>query len=346
MHLFGQSAAEQVFLDSLASGRLHHGWLITGPEGVGKATLAYRIARTLLALRPGDVPPQTLDMSPDATVFRHVASLGEPRLQVCRRPWDDKRKTLKAGITVDEVRKLKGFFNLSAADGGWRVAIIDAADEMNVSAANALLKILEEPPANAALLLVAHQPGRLLPTIRSRCRTLTCSNLSDNDLGLALDGAGMALPADMTALSQLSGGSAGAALQLVQAEGEELYSEIVAALSSLPRLDRGLVLGFADQSTGRDAAKRYHLIVNLVLLALNRLAKGGATGMAPPEAARGEGDLIHRLAPDAACGRAWADLAQMLASRTAHAIAVNLDPGNVILDMFLNIEKTAARRAA
>ena len=177
--LYGQPAAERDFLAAHGSGRMHHGWLITGPRGVGKATLAWKIARFLLSEPTrdggmfGDAPPaDTLVTPADTPLARRMTALAEPRLMLVRRPWDSKASPprLKRDITVDEIRKLNGFFNLSATDGGHRVVIIDAADEMNPNAANALLKILEEPPANSTLLLISHRPMRLLPTIRSRCR--------------------------------------------------------------------------------------------------------------------------------------------------------------------------------
>ena len=215
-HLIGQGAAEAAFLTAFNSGRLHHGWLITGPRGVGKATLAWRIARFLLATPDNDggmfapPPPQTLDIPDTHPVARRMAALSEPRLTLLRRPYDDKAARLKADITVDEVRKMKSYFTLSAADGGQRVAIIDAVDDMNTSAANALLKLLEEPPARVTLLLIAHQPARLLPTIRSRCRELRLLPLSPDDLSDALTQAGGDVaPEDRAALAELAGGSVG-----------------------------------------------------------------------------------------------------------------------------------------
>ena len=178
--LIGQEAAEQEFLTAFGSGRLHSAWMLTGPRGVGKATLAWRIARFLLA-DPGPAeeglfgappPPTTLDLDPEHPDARLVAAGAHPRLFVVRRQWDEKAKRLQTEITAEGIRKLKGFFQMSATDGGRRVVIIDSADEMNVTAANALLKELEEPPARTTLLLVTHQPSRLLPTIRSRCRVL------------------------------------------------------------------------------------------------------------------------------------------------------------------------------
>ena len=172
--LFGQAAAEARFLEAAATGRIHHAWAITGPRGTGKATLAWRIARHLVA---GATAP-TLDMPPGHPVFRQLAALASPQLFLCRRPWDDKAERLRTAITVDEIRALTAFFHLSAADGGRRVAIVDAADELNTAAANALLKILEEPPARAVLLLVSHRPAALLPTIRSRTRELRLAPLA------------------------------------------------------------------------------------------------------------------------------------------------------------------------
>ena len=166
------------------SDRLHHGWLLTGPQGVGKATLAWRIARFLLATPPAEdglfgspPPPQTLDIDPEHPVSHRIQALAEPGLAPITRSYDDKGK-LRSQIVVDDIRKLNRFFGLSATDGGRRVVIVDAADDMNVSAANALLKMLEEPPARTTILLISHQPSRLLPTIRSRCRTLRLGPLS------------------------------------------------------------------------------------------------------------------------------------------------------------------------
>ena len=188
--LYGHEAAEAAFLDAAISGRLHHAWLITGPRGTGKATLAWRLARFLLATPPaGETglfgaapPPMSLDIDPEHPVARRMRALSEPGLFLLRRGANDKGDRLSAEIRVDEVRKLKGFFSLSATDGGRRVVIVDAADEMNTAAANAVLKLLEEPPRGAVLLLVSHQPNRLLPTIRSRCRELRLAPLAPDDL--------------------------------------------------------------------------------------------------------------------------------------------------------------------
>ncbi|WP_095588879.1 DNA polymerase III subunit delta' [Actibacterium ureilyticum] len=352
--LFGQHAAEQAFLDAFATGRLHHGWLITGPRGVGKATLAWRIARFLLT-QPmtqdaglfGDAPPAptSLDISPDHPVAHRMAALSEPGLFLLRRAVDDKKGTLKTVITVDEVRKLKNFFALSAAEGGRRVVIVDSADEMNVNAANAILKLLEEPPENAVILMVAHQPARLLPTIRSRCRELRCAPLRPDDMTAALDQAGIDA-GDSAALAALSGGSVGEAIRLTNLDGLAAYADLVGLLFGLPRLDRPRALKLADSATGKTHEARFDLLLRLFDLFLTRLARTGVAGPPTPEAAPGEAELMARLCPNAHAARFWAEAAQTLGARARHGRSVNLDPASLILDTVHRIDQTAARLLA
>ncbi len=352
--LYGQGAAEARFLDAYATGRLHHGWLLTGPRGVGKATLAWRIARFLLATPAGDeggglfgdAPPApvTLDISPDHPVARRMRAGAEPGLFVLRRGPNDKGDRLSADIRVDEVRKLKNFLQLSAADGGRRVVIVDAADEMNTQAANALLKLLEEPPPGATLLLISHQPSSLLPTIRSRCRDLRLAPLTPPDLALALQGAGAEV-ADPQALATLSGGSAGEAIRLTNLDGLETYGDIVSLFASLPRLDRPRALKLAESAAQRGGADtRLDLILRLMDLFLSRLALAGVVGT-QGEGAKGEAALLARLSPDAKAARQWADLHQMLGARARHGRAVNLDPAALLLDMIFRIDQTAGALA-
>jgi DNA polymerase-3 subunit delta' len=284
-------------------------------------------------------------MAPDHPVFRQLAALGSPQLFLCRRPWDDKGERLRTAITVDEVRALKAFFQFSATDGGHRVAIVDAADEMNTAAANALLKILEEPPADATLLLVSHRPGSLLPTIRSRCRTLRLGALGADDLARALDAAGSPpAPGDAGALAALAGGAPGVAFELLAGDGLARYGEIVALLARTP-LDRPKTIALAATAAGRDAAGRYALMLELVRLALGRLALAGA-GAAVDPVSEAEAALHARLGATPGQGRLWAELLPDLVARTTHARAVNLDPAQVILDTFLQIDAAAAEARA
>jgi DNA polymerase-3 subunit delta' len=340
VRLFGQEEAEARFLAALAGGRPHHAWLITGPRGVGKATLAWRIARHMVSGAAGN----SLDMASNDPVFRRVAALGHPQVLLCRRPWDEKGERLRTVITVDEVRALKGFFQLSAADAGWRVAIVDAADELNESAANALLKILEEPPPRAVLLLVSHRPSLLLPTVRSRCRELRCRPLDPPALAAALAQAGA--PADAEdALAKLTGGSVGTAMRLMASDGVTIYGEILALIGRAPPADRRRAIALAEACAGRTAAARYDLTLELVQLALSRLALAGAGGEVAP-ATDAEAGAMTRLGATPGQARIWAAAVTRIADRTGHARAVNLDPAQVILDTFLQIDAAATEAIA
>lgn len=353
--LFGQAPAEAAFLEAFASGRLHHAWLLSGPRGIGKATLAWRIARFLLATPLSeeaglfDAPPapDTLSIDPEHPVARRLAAGSEPGLMSITRTENEKTGRLRDVISVEDIRRLSRFFQLSAADGGRRVVIVDAADDMNPQAANALLKMLEEPPERATLLLVAHQPSRLLPTIRSRCRSLRLSPLDADTLGKALAQAGVEnIPAsgpEAAALAELSGGSVGAAVRLSLLEGTKTYAELLRLLKDLPQLDRPRALKLAESAATRGGEARRDLLFELLQLMLARLARTGALA-APPktEAAPGEAATMLRLSPDPAAGRAWAQTAQETGARVQHGLAVNLDPAALVLDTLFKISRTRA----
>lgn len=348
--LLGQDSAEQEFLRAFASGRMHHGWMLTGPKGVGKATLAYRIARFLLAtpMAPEDdmfaapPPPTSLDIDPEHPVGRRIAAQAEAGLKSVTRTVTDSGR-LSDVIRADDIRTLNSFFGLSVTDGGRRIVIVDAADDMNTQAANALLKMLEEPPANTTLLLITHQPSRLLPTIRSRCRTLRLNPLSPADMAAALEQAGgdPVDGAETIPLAELSGGSVGAALRLIHLDGLTLYTDLVTLMATLPQFDRTRARALADSVTGPRNADRLGLLFDLLDLALARLARTGATGTALPEAAPGEAQTFARLAPDAQTARNWADTAAHIGARARHGLAVNLDPAALVLDTVFSIAKTA-----
>ncbi|MGB0498984.1 MAG: DNA polymerase III subunit delta' [Rubricella sp.] len=344
--LHGQAEAEATFLEAATSGRMHHAWMLTGPRGVGKATLAWRAARFLLAgSGEGGLfgAPTTLEIDPEDPVSRRVAALSEPRLALLRRPWNDKTKKLRAEITVEEVRRLRSLFEMSAAGGGWRVAIVDALDEMNMNAANALLKLLEEPPAQSVFLLVCHRPGSVLPTIRSRCRELRLKPLGPDDLGPALAQAGFDAGGDARALAELTAGSVGDAVEMIAAEGPALYARLLGLVGTSPGLDRREALAIGDSLSGRGAEERNRLAHRLIGKLLHRLARTGALGQPPAEAVAGEAGILTRLAPDPGAGRAWADLSATLSPRVAHALGVNLDPAQVFLDTCLQIDATARK---
>jgi DNA polymerase-3 subunit delta' len=350
--LVGHDAAQRAFLSALGSGRLHHAWLITGPPGIGKATLAWRIARVLLSTAPaapggglfGDTPvaaPETLDTAPDSPRNRRISALSDPALYLLRRPLDDRRGKLKTVITVDEVRGLKRFFALSQADGGRRVVIVDCADDMQGPAANALLKLLEEPPADTVFLMVSHVPSRLLPTIRSRCRTLSCAPLPPDDVGAALTGALPDLdPEEALALARLSSGSVGAAVRLHVQDGLELAGTLDRMLDSLPGLDRMAATRLAADLAAPKAEDRRALFLDMLDQRLAGLARQGVLGhaVAPPVPAA--------LTPGPQAGRRWAEAQQALTGRVRRGLAVNLDPAALILDMCVKLDALAQDCAA
>lgn len=331
-------------------GQLHHAWLLTGPKGIGKATFAWAFAGSVLATPPPgglfEAPaPAGIGLGPEDPLRLRLEALSEPRLALVRRAWDEKAKRLKSQITVDEVRKLHRFLGLSAPDGGRRVIVIDAADDMNVTAANAVLKLLEEPPADTVFLLVSHRPGGLLPTIKSRCRTLRFDPLGPDSLARVLSQIGSDVPPDDAGtLSALAGGSAGAAVGLIEENGLRLYDEILAVLASCPSLDRPKALALANATVGRGAEARRDMTLQLFETALARLARAGA-GVPPAFANPVEEQLAARLAPTPQSGQAWASAAQDLVADARQALAVNLDPSGVILDMIIKTNELAGRLA-
>ncbi|MGR3485255.1 MAG: DNA polymerase III subunit delta' [Paracoccaceae bacterium] len=335
--VIGQDVAVGQIVEAGRVGRMPSGWLLTGPRGIGKATTAYAAAAWLLAGRPA-----TFELGPDHPDRRLIAQDAHPRLHVLRRGHDEKTGKLRAQITADTVRGLRDFFHLSAADGGTRVVVADAVDEMNVTAANALLKELEEPPEGAVLFLVCHRPAAILPTIRSRCRILRLAGLGPDALGDVLAQTGV--PSDAAAsLAALTGGSAGDAIRLIQGGGMAMYEELVALAA--PSFDRARALKLADGCAGATNAPRLAMFADLAGLLLARLSRAGILGVPDVQAAPGEARMLSRLSPHDGAARAWAALAPVLDAELRHGIAVNLDPGALVLDTLRRIEAQAARVA-
>ncbi len=338
--LRGHGDAEQAFHRAFDSRRLPHAWLITGVRGIGKATLAYRFARFVLSGGGGGLFGGIVDdlgVDTEHPVFRRVASGGHSDLMVLERRPDEKGK-LPSVIQVGDVRKAVNFLQLTAGEGGWRVLIVDSADEMNVNAANALLKALEEPRNKTLLLLVSHAPGQLLPTIRSRCSHLALSVLSEADvLALLLRYRPTLAPEDATALARLGAGSIGHALALAESGGLDLYREMVAILASLPRLDVPRLHAFGDKlARGQDGAA-FATGMSLLIWWLGRMLRTAPLGAPPAEVVEGEAELMTRLSKQGNLEQ-WLDVWEKISRIFRQAERVNLDRKQVVLSAFLTIE--------
>ena len=256
--LFGHDAAEAALLDAYKSGRIAHAWLIGGPPGIGKATLAFRFARFVLAHPdPRAVEVQaatTLSVDPDHVVARRIAAQAQGDLRLLGRVVNEQTGKLYTNIRVDDVRRMVTFFGGTAGEGGWRVVIVDAVDDLAREGANALLKVLEEPPARTLLLLISHSPGRELATIRSRCRRLLLRPLAQDDVVRALAAATGrdAEEAELSEAAAAAAGSVSRALALLDGPALALRQRVLDAIGQLPNPDPRALHALADALAGTD----------------------------------------------------------------------------------------------
>jgi DNA polymerase-3 subunit delta' len=255
---FGHAEAERALLDAYRGGRIAHAWLIGGPHGIGKATLAYRMARFVLANpdpaagRVQTAQSLTLDDDP---VVRRVAAQGHSDLLTLERVINEDTGKLYTVIRVEDVRRSVAFFGSTAGEGGWRVCVVDTADELkHPEAANALLKVLEEPPPRALLLLVANSPSRLLATIRSRCRRLPLRPLATGDVVLAASAALGRDPGDpeVAEAAAVADGSVARALRLLDASAAALRKRVLELLAQLPDPDPRALHALGDALGGSE----------------------------------------------------------------------------------------------
>jgi DNA polymerase-3 subunit delta' len=348
--LIGHGAAEAVLLDAWNSGRMAHAWMLCGHKGIGKATLAYRFARFALAGGGagglfgdgmfGD-GPDGLAMDAEDPVFRRVAAGGHADMMAVTVSYDDKRKRWREEIVVDDVRALGLFMRLTASEGGWRVAVVDCADDMNVNAANALLKILEEPPDKALLLLVSHTPNRLLPTIRSRVRRLPMQPLDEAQVTEFLGRYRPELDAgEVSALARLAEGSPGRALRLADAGGLALYGEMVEMLSAVDGLDVAALHALGDRMARANARDAFATLMELLSQWLVAMVRAGAAGAPPNEVVAGEGAVAERLLARASLEQ-WTEVWEKIGRLAADVERINLDRKQVVISAFNALEATA-----
>ncbi len=317
----GQDEALAAFDGALASERMHHGWLLSGPRGVGKATFARRAAHALLTGR------DRLDAEARDDGWRRIAEGNEPRLVTIARRVNEKTGKLRVQIDVEQIRDLRAGLMLSAGAGEWRCVIVDAAEEMNPSAANALLKLLEEPPGRVVFFLVSHAPGRLLPTIRSRCRVLDFRPLDGEAMARVTAALDIALP---PALLSIARGSPGEAARLAAEGGAAILEAVEAALAPLPgAVDGATVHRLADAVAPADRDEGFAIAIRILSgIAADRATATGATD------ARGR-----------AAAAGWAEAAMAIQADAERTRALNLDRRQALLDTFARIGE-AARRAA
>ncbi len=325
--LYGHNEALGRMLSDWREGTLAHGWLISGGRGTGKATLAYQFARAVLA---GEEPEF---ITSEHKVFRRVAAGSHADLLVVEPKFDEKKDEKAREISVEQARAIGQFLSLTAGESAWRVVIIDAVDELNVAGANAILKILEEPPQQSVILLISHNPGRLLPTIRSRCRSLRLGALDTKAFNAVLRQVLPEVDAETgQALRALSGGSPGLAVELHEAEALELYGEMVQLLSAAPVLDAAGLHRFAERIGTGKVHGNWKLFTHMSLSLLERIALT-ASGRPPVPVSEEEGMVLQglsRLHP----AHVWAGKWQQVAEQFLLAEKLHLDYKQVVIIFF------------
>ena len=323
----GREDVEIALRSAMAEGALSHGWIIAGPRGSGKATLAYRIARGMLDPR-ALMNDQTFEMQPAGRTFRLVAQSAHPDLFIAERAWNEKTSRYQTEITVETIRKLTLFLSRTAALGGYRVAIIDTADDLNRNAANALLKALEEPPANTLLLLMSEAPGRLIATIRSRCRRIDLRPLSDQAVAALLAREDLAHGEEAARIAAHAGGRPGYAMTLAAGEGAEAIKLAQGFIAAARKGDE--VSRIAGSLSGKAADAKWEIFREALMQNLSDAARAGAGGTEL------EGPLAG--AAPAAILSAW----EQLTNLAGRGEALNLDRGQLINAMAYDLRAALA----
>ncbi|MDO9418568.1 DNA polymerase III subunit delta' [Pararhizobium sp.] len=321
-HLYGHEAAEEFLATTYRSGKGHHAILLEGPEGIGKATLAFRFANHVLSHpEPGDAPARLADVDPASMVSRQISSGASHNLLHLTRPTDEKTGKVKSAITIDEVRRATKFFAQTSGTGNWRIVIIDPADDLNRNAANAILKILEEPPKRALFLVLAHAPGRLLPTIRSRCLALKLTPLDLPSMTKAMANLGFDLSqSGMTDVIDAAGGSVSQALKLINYGGAEIVRVFQSILEKDGPAVRKDMHKLADALSAKDSETVFGFFSGHVGEHLMRQARGSAI----------KGDIVR--------AERFAQLSSVISERMTTAQAYNLDRKQTVLSILDDVK--------
>jgi len=345
--LHGHAEAEALLLRAWQSDRMPHAMMITGPRGIGKATLAYRFARFVQAqaleeensLFGEPAPADSLFMAEDDPVFRQVAQGGHPGIVTVAPSVNPKTKKQRQDIVVDDVRSMQSMYAMTAEGGAWRIAIVDAADEMTRQAANALLKILEEPPEKSLLLLIAHSPGQVLNTIRSRCQEVRLRPLNATDLSTVLAEHDIEVPEGRARdIALLSEGRPGHALMLMEADGLGLHDSILDILERATRPDMNAIHNLGDQLARSGSERRFALFCELLEGILLRLVRslGGQDESAGICAA--EKPIFAAMMQETPLEQ-WMEVWENTRQLFARTEAVNLDKKQAVLLAFNDVLK-------
>ena len=328
VRLFGHAKTAAFLANAYATGQLHHALLLEGAQGIGKATLAFRLANHVLSHPdPEQAPSAMTDPDPDSSVNRQIASGASHNLIHLTRPVDQKTGRMRTAITVDEVRRVGRFLAQTSGTGNWRIVIVDPADDLNRSAANAILKMLEEPPRNALFILVSHLPGRLLATIRSRCMPVRMLPLGLDEMKAGLEHLGVDRGQDeaiLDAVIRLSEGSLANALLLLRYGGLEIAEIFEQIMAKGPLGSRETVYKLADSLSARDRDMAFTFFGDH---AVEWLARSART-----EADSGNLARADRLA--------W--LTQKIREDLATADIYNLDRKQVVASVFSSIFQVQA----
>ncbi|MCR9134491.1 MAG: DNA polymerase III subunit delta' [Alphaproteobacteria bacterium] len=326
--LFGHDTAIDFLSKAYRDGHMHHALLLEGPQGIGKATLAFRFARHVLKHPdPQDAPEEITDPDPNDPLARQITGGASHNLLHVTRPIDVKTGRAKTTITVDEVRRAGHFFSQTSGTGNWRIVVIDPADDMNRAAANAILKILEEPPKRSLFLIISHAPGKLLPTIRSRCMPLRLQPLQDDELRHGLSHLGLDTgvePATLETVINYSDGSLSTAILLLRYGGLDIAEAVERILQDDPLRSRPAIHALADTLTARDRETAYGFFTAYLMDRIMTMAQQDAM----------QGNL--------ASSDKWARLSAQLNEKLTTARIYNLDRKQTVISLFSSFFRMSA----